>query len=354
MDGMAHDRLWWRCVALLLFAIPAAGTATANDGYGALGLGGLVLEKSEHIAMARELLDISYRRITVTYEFVNESDKDITTDVSFPIPVYRADYSEGGTRGTPHGFAVVVDGKPLPYVTQVRAFLEDDTRSEGRRDITAVLREAGLTDRQIMCMPFDGKLVDSDHQLLLPEKSLRLLRERGVFDGSVDWSISVAYQWRQTFPAHRAIRVEHSYVPLVAFGKGVEWSPGEDSSNLQKEYCADAPFLASLEALATKRVQTQGQAAWPTGLPGTAVGYILKTANSWKDGVRDFELRVHKGAPSEIISFCFPGKVQKVDATTFSSRIANFRPTEDLLIYFGNLEDETYRKLGGMAGAPAE
>ena len=73
--------------------------------------------------------------------------------------------------------------------------------------------------------------------------------------------------------------------------------------------------------------------------------YILKTANSWKDGIRDFELRVHKGAPTEIITFCFPGKVEKLDATTFVSCIRNFRPADDLKIWFGNLNSAAYKSL---------
>jgi len=65
----------------------------------------------------------------------------------------------------------------------------------------------------------------------------------------------------------------------------------------------------------------------------------LKTANTWKNGIDDFTLRIHKGNPDELISFCFPGQFKKIDDTTFESHLRNFNPQADLDIYFANIKD---------------
>lgn len=60
----------------------------ANDGFGALGAGGIIIGKTNDIAMAKEVLDISYDKIKVDYEFVNESNHDIIETIVFPMPPY--------------------------------------------------------------------------------------------------------------------------------------------------------------------------------------------------------------------------------------------------------------------------
>ena len=75
---------------ILLAAFAAAtilgGTASANDSTAALGAGGLTLTRTEDIRMASEDLFIGKDEIRVSYSFVNESGKPITTRVAFPLP----------------------------------------------------------------------------------------------------------------------------------------------------------------------------------------------------------------------------------------------------------------------------
>jgi hypothetical protein len=72
-------------------------------------------------------------------------------------------------------------------------------------------------------------------------------------------------------------------------------------------------------------------------LAGTIVDYILMTANTWKDGIRDFTLRLRKESPAEVISLCFPAEFMRVDARTLESHLTHFSPKTDLSIYFSNI-----------------
>lgn len=81
------------------------------------------------------------------------------------------------------------------------------------------------------------------------------------------------------------------------------------------------------------------------------MAYVLKTANSWKDGIRDFTLRIQKSRPQEIVSLTFPGTPRRVNRTTLEFRQTNFRPAQDLDIYFGNVSGSSYQ-FGEYHGDP--
>ena len=66
----------------------------ADDGAASIAAGGVILMKREpRIVMAKEVLSISPLRVLVDYDFRNDSDEDITTEVAFPIPAYTVDDS---------------------------------------------------------------------------------------------------------------------------------------------------------------------------------------------------------------------------------------------------------------------
>jgi Domain of unknown function (DUF4424) len=50
--------------------------------------------------MRTEKLAISREKITVEYDFADDTDQDITTEVAFPIPAYTFQFDDpGGPRG---------------------------------------------------------------------------------------------------------------------------------------------------------------------------------------------------------------------------------------------------------------
>jgi hypothetical protein len=309
--------------AVLLLPL-AAG---ANDAIGTVAAGGIVLRKTDAVAMKKEVLTVGYRRITVDYEFVNESGADVEETVIFPMPAYPASVQVSDTYyGQPGGFAVTVDGKPVQTRT-VLAALRDGV------DVTAQLRKAGLSDAQIA---YGTLFSDRVKVPPLTAQQRQQLGKLGLFGdertGEPDplWDVQFNYVWQQRFPANQVVRVHHTYRPLIGTGPG-EWTLDAFDA---KQYCADPAFLKSWHRLAARHGNEGGRY-----LPSAKVAYILKSGNSWKRGIEDFTLNLVKSNPAELVSLCFPGTFKKVDANTYQVRLKNFQPTSDLDVYFGNLDD---------------
>jgi hypothetical protein len=91
--------------------------ALGNDGAASTGVGGIQLRREANISMKQERLTISESKVTVEYEFLNDTDKDITTEVAFPIPPYDNKSDDPGGIPSFNDFHLWVDGKELKYST---------------------------------------------------------------------------------------------------------------------------------------------------------------------------------------------------------------------------------------------
>ena len=128
----------------VLAALILPTTALANDGVAAVGIGGIVFGKTDAIAMKKEVLTISYDKISVDYEFLNESGKDVEETIVFPLPPYSAVVQPSNAYyGEPNDFSILVDGKPVTFKSRIRALTQDG------KDVTAQLKKLGLSDLQI-------------------------------------------------------------------------------------------------------------------------------------------------------------------------------------------------------------
>ena len=111
---------------LLPLMIMGATQLCADDGAASIAAGGIVVMKREtRITMAKEVLQISTKKVIVDYDFRNDSDQDITIEVAFPIPDY--DFSldrEGATQGF-DDFQLWIDGTPAHFQVEARGFLKD-------------------------------------------------------------------------------------------------------------------------------------------------------------------------------------------------------------------------------------
>lgn len=307
--------------------------AGANDGIGGVSAGGIVFGKTDAIAMKKEVLTVSHRLISVDYEFVNESARDVEETIVFPLPAYPATVLPSDTYyGQPDGFSISVDGRPVGFRTEVRALLD-------AVDVTAQLRGIGMSDAQIAYHARFGP--DTGVPPLSAAQRQQLIRLQLIGEGPSEmleplWQVQVNYLWRQKFPAGQRVRVQHAYRPFVSAGPG-ESGMDEDTA---RRYCADAAFLRGWRRLAARNDGSYLNAA--------KVGYILQTGNTWKNGIEDFTLNIVKQTPDELVSLCFPGNVKKIDARTFQVRLRHFRPTADLAVYFGNVAADGARQDGRM------
>lgn len=312
----------------------SATVALANDGIGSVSAGGIVFGKTTAIAMKKEVLYVSHDKISVDYDFINESSAEVEETIVFPLPAYSAAYHDGEMYyGQPADFVIQVDGKAVPYQTVLRATLEG-------KDVTPALKGAGLTEAQIAYFPsfspFDkakaAALTAQQQKTLIGQGLLAHLGESDT-EWVPAWLVQVNYVWKQKFPAAKTVHVYHQYQPFVAAGPG---QSGLDE-NFKKDYCADPAFYASWKKLAAKS-QDYVNANW--------VSYILTTGNTWKNGIEDFTLNLVKRDPGELISLCFPGSFKKINPTTLQVQLKNFKPGQELKVYFGNVQ-------GGAAGGVA-
>ncbi len=124
-------------LTLLLLVVLCTGFAAANDGAASTAAGGIQLIREPRIAMQTEKLTVSLEKITVEYEFANDTSQDITTDVAFPIPPYTFQFDDpAGPRGF-NDFEVWVNDVPMKCQKSVKA-LHDG------KDVTGELTSLGI------------------------------------------------------------------------------------------------------------------------------------------------------------------------------------------------------------------
>ena len=347
------------CVVILAVGLGASVTARADDTAVSIAAGGLVPRRETRVVMAKEVLRISDKKVVVDYNFRNDSDEDVTTEVAFPVPPYKNEFLEGDISGQSfQDFKLWANGKPVRYESEVKATLNG-------RDVTGIL-EANHIDIRTFGH-FDDTTEDAHHvaQILVPDftrlpkdAQIRLFKE-GLFQDQGEmafslYTVHLQYHWTQTFPAHSKVHIRHEYSPVVGYQqldidsvklalqpasaqKAAALSP-DDRSALDDlmSYCPDAPFLRGVES----QVGASGENA-ADSTPGEFwVDFILTSANTWHRPIEDFTLIVERPQPEQgvktLVSFCSPanGKVEKLDADHFQVHLTKFVPTAELHIGF--------------------
>lgn len=294
----------------------------ANDGVAQFGEGGIVLlAKEPRVAMASERLTISLGRILVEYTFVNQSPEDVVAEVAFPIPPFDIDKATRWSDSEPEGetfdvgFVGTVDGQPIRAVRQARALVGD-------RDVTQLLQGMGI-DWERFGHHDNHEGVDYQVRKLSAADRAKL-RVAGAVDVRPEleelprWKVAITYHWTQRFPAGRAVRVTHSYAPIMGNSNMV--GALDEFAKSFPSACLDAATAARLRREGTYR-------GWQ------AVDYILTTANTWKEPIGDFELVIERD-PTHVVTFCWDGKVERQGKTRLVARKKGFVPARELTVYF--------------------
>lgn len=73
-------------VPLVALCLALSPPALANDSTAETAAGGLVLTRTDAVAMVSEDLFVSARKVRVAYVFRNRTRKDVTVTVAFPMP----------------------------------------------------------------------------------------------------------------------------------------------------------------------------------------------------------------------------------------------------------------------------
>jgi hypothetical protein len=328
-----------RPLLLAVAACLAVHPLHADDGAASIAAGGLVLMKREpRTTMAKEILQISPRRVTVDYDFRNDSDVPITTVVAFPVPAYTFG-EDSETFGDPafSDFQLTIDGSHATFSIETRAFAD-------KRDITALLARSHIDAATFG--NWDSKQHDYD---VIPDfrraspQAQQLLTTAGAFkDGEPNWSVAKKYYWTQTFPPHTTIHIRHQYTPAIggmnSVGYGLTEPADPYEAKQMDSLCLEPASRARLTALSQRNDRQ---------VPYNYVDFILTTANTWKTPIEDFTLIVERPEADKsrrslepkidpmdesLVSFCWNGPVTKTDANHFTAHQTNFIPTKELRI----------------------
>jgi len=318
-----------KALGIILLALVFGMSSHADDSAVSVAEGGVRLSREARISMEKEVLRISDKTVAVDFDFLNESDSDITTEVGFPIPPYKLRDWEPGDRKDFPDFRVWVDGREIKYQTEVRAKLDG-------KDYTDLLRKLGFEIDFALNDDNDdlGNRLERTFASLSPSDQSHLLSlglvkpERDYHD--FEWTVYKEYHWTQTFPAHRMIHIRHEYSPEVGY-QPVEL--GELQTKFS-DACIDQPLENRLKADVAGRTAGEGRYVYLEW-----VDYILTSANTWKTPIKSFELIVEKPEPDKdhhhyYASFCWDGKIERRDASHFVARASNFVPRHELRIYF--------------------
>jgi len=220
------------------------------------------------------------------------------------------------------GFKAVVDGKPVAFKVEQRAF------SKGK-DVTALIASTGL---QINLVAGDGwQKLDK----LSPDKHKRLI-DAGILETDEShnfypkWQVRTKFFWPQRFAAHKTVVIEHSYQPVTgqSFAVSSEFD-GSMENPFAKQFCMDAGTMARVKAMMKAHKGTPDGMS-PGMLLANETDYILKTANNWRGPIGRFRLVLDKLKPDNTLSLCWDGKLKKTGPTTFESTLTNFAPARDI------------------------
>ncbi len=320
-----------RCVLLAGLALTALPTF-ANDSTAELGTGGLILSRSDSIAMESEDLFISRDKITVDYVFRNGSDTDIDTIVAFPMPDIEGNPDRmvaipNDPSDNFLGFEVTSDGKEIKPQLEQRAFAAElevgaDLKAQG-----VPLYPAGeATVAALEKLPHDvtddwvrrGIIVVEEYDDGSGWKKVR----------TPYWKLQSTYWWRATFPAGKPVRVSHRYKPSVGGTAGLTFFydgkfQGEYAA-YKHRYCMDDSFQNAVRKAAGRNADSEPR------LMESRIAYVLTTGGNWAAGsIGKFRLTIDKGDPKSLVSFCGDG-VRKTGPTTFEMTAEDFYPERNI------------------------
>lgn len=336
----------WAAISATLLLCTVAHAARADDSAASIAAGGLVSRRETRVVMAKEVLRISPGKVIVDYDFRNDTDHDITTEVAFPMPPYRDGVEEPLVPAASFStFKLEIDGKPARFEVETKAFLDG-------KDVSSLLAKNHIDIATFGHYDW-GKDKPVDFAKLSKDAQSRLIKE-GLIDPEMpwgNWTVHLQYHWTQTFPAHSTVHIRHEYAPV----EGYQLIPRDAfrqalhqpaPSNIDKDQVADKQDVQFLQGFCpgsnllrelSREVALQGEA--DTYAHVHWVDFILTSANTWRRPIEDFTMIVERGRPEvtgqpAAISFCSPGPVVRNGPGNFQVHLKDFVPTSELHIGF--------------------
>jgi hypothetical protein len=338
MISQRRARFGFACIAVLAFS----AASRADDSTATLKAGGLVLEKTDKIALVSEDLYLSPTAVKVSYRFRNLTNADVETTVAFPMPDVTGSIDMMVAIPDPAKdnflrFETRVDGKPVDSQVEQRAFLT----ARGKPDVEITDRLKSLGVLLVPTLEAAGAALSA-----LGERQRKALVDEGIvyaeeFDAGKGpqvewvplWTLRSKFWRRQVFPAGRDVLVEQTYTPgtgsqsSLTFG-APDLSPAQES-HYRETYCTDGPFTSAVQSLYRKANAPNPKVrAFEEYL-----SYVITSGANWAGPIGSFRLIVDKGDPQTLVSFCGDG-VRKIGPTTFEMTAKDYTPRRDIDVLF--------------------
>jgi len=371
-------------VSICLFLVSAG--SIANDTTATIKNGVVNYNASDDISMDSEVLEIGENEINITYTFTNHSDKDIKTDVAFPLPPlpvfvdyfqeippfwdalylsYETINSTLKGEEPPYNTYKKNGGVDLPFVNHYgKYFLDFKVAADGERkspsfivnakkpdgtDITKLLYDNGIPLSASYIQGFEGPgAIEKDPKLLKKLKKLKLVEERanphypGAKQYKFLWQLHQAFVWRQTFKAKKTITTTHSYRPSC----GEYWVEGkaglksiEDIKFTHRD--REEKSLKDVNSTPEQQKQLIEMLGKPTDIKNNLyyyqakeIQYVLKTGSNWKGPIKNFKLIINPPKSTLMVLSNFDGKLVKNTDGKYVVEVKDFTPQKDLKILF--------------------
>src|SRR5579859_5666892 len=332
------------CLAFFIAGLFVCGAhrVAANDTEVSIAAGGIQMTKDARISMEKERLTIGRDKVAVEYEFLNESDADITAQVAFPVKHFCFE----GECGPPTfaNFRVWIEGVEVKYAVKATATING-------KDYTSVLEGLGVDVRSYGHWHFlaDDNAANYD-VFRLPEADRKKLISLGLIDRSdlsPQWLVQEIYHWNQTFPSKAILHVRHEYRPATGYQAYLPVELPQAHSDACIDPSLNRKLLADNQAFrANRKFGPNGDESVDDYVQASWVDYILTTANNWKTPIKDFTLIVEKPVKDAnsrypwYVSFCWDGTVQKINERQYMAHKQNFIPQNELRIFFLTLMNQ--------------
>ena len=321
--------------------------------------------RETRIVMAREVLQISLKKVVVDYDFRNDTAEDVKTEVAFPVPPY-----DWGVTSMPPSitsfpdFRLSIDGKPASYQSDAKAIING-------KDVADILVADGIDVASFGHADDDVRM--GRDLIRLPEGEKKRLAAMGIIDLDNDnnntangyianWEVHLQYHWTQRFPAHSTVHIRHEYSPFAGFAsyyfrrgdeqklldvgkisvdesKPIPLKP-DDRGDITS-FCMGLPLAKSMvSSIHQVLLNNPSDPDLYAEIEFQWVDFILTSANTWRRPIEDFTLIVERPKPVNggkvFVSFCSPGEgaVEKTDVNLFQVHLTNFVPVSELHIGF--------------------
>ena len=323
-----------KIISILLF-IYFCTPVLANDTAGyVLPTGGVVFEKQDGIQMQVEALYIRPEQIEVNYIFRNTTDKDITTQVFFPLPPISAvlDFYRYYEDAEHHfNFNLWINGKKTDYQTHF-------TLEQNEREVPAVALQLWKTPEEtldfrqfherVSAMPeadrqtlVDGNYLKWDWMFVENPQTNEWEEGQGwaIEDGDDKmWQKLISYSWQQTFPAGKTVHIRHTYTPSHQTTN--VGHPFSRCIDMESQKYQDFVFIP----------ENESKYSWHHLDAQDYVEYILTTANNWQGPIENFNLLVE--SPLKSVG-CFDGEAFYA-GQYFAVNRAHYTPQWDISVDF--------------------